>query len=123
MSLADLLLQQTQHPEPALAVLDEGMNKLGMIPQLQQRAIELERQAERHAKARQRLLSLQAMLGESPRWQVDLAELYLQDQKTDAAHALLDQARNRLLKLRKTPSRLAVLQRIDELLTTDNRSK
>ena len=59
----------------ALRMLDQGMDRLGIIPQLQRYAIELERQRENIKGAIARLETLKPALGDSPDWKVELAIL------------------------------------------------
>jgi Tfp pilus assembly protein PilF len=99
----------------ALQVLDGGNEKLGLTPQLQQHAIQLELRRGRTDLAIARLQTLEPMLGESPDWKVQMAELQLQAGDKDAANKLLEAADQQLATLRKTPARITLQARIDEL--------
>ncbi len=55
------------------------------------------------------------MLGDSPDWKVEMAELQLQAGNKDAADTMLQAADQQLDTLRKTPARVALKERIDEL--------
>ena len=99
----------------ALDVLDDGNTKLGLTPQLQQHAIQLELRRGRTDLAIARLQTLEPMLGESPDWKVQMAELQLQAGDKDAANKLLEAADQQLATLRKTPARITLQARIDEL--------
>lgn len=104
--------------DEALVILDEGNRKLGITPQLQRYAIELELARMQPAKAVERLRALEPMLGESPDWKVDMAELLLQMGQTEQAVALLDTASLQLDGLRKTPARMVLRDRIELLRPT-----
>ena len=101
--------------EEALTVLDEGNRKLGITPQLQYRAIDLEKARNRPDLAIKRMGELQDVLGDSPDWKVGLAELYLDAQQSSRAEALLDEAESQLASLRRTPARLTLQERISRL--------
>lgn len=103
--------------EQALVLLDEGIIQLGLTPTLQQYAIELELGRGRTDLAIGRLETLEPMLGKSPDWKVDMAELRLQNGEQAAARALLTEASNQLDTLRITPARLALRERIVEMST------
>ncbi len=99
--------------DEALAVLDEGNARLGVTPQLQQRAIALELARNRTADAVARMQTLQPELGGSPGWKVGMAELYLADGRPDQAVLLLDAAEAQLGTSRPTPARLATRRSLD----------
>jgi len=101
--------------DEALAVLDEGNARLGVTPQLQQRAIELELARNRTADAVARMQTLQPELGGSPEWKVGMAELYLADGRPDLVAPLLDAAEAQLGTSRPTPARLATRRSLDAL--------
>lgn len=102
---------------PALDILDSGNAKLGLTPQLQQYAIQLELQRNRVDLAVERMRSLQPMLGESPEWKVEMAELYIQAGQAEQASSLLNDAARQLETLRRTPARLELRKRITVLET------
>jgi thioredoxin-like negative regulator of GroEL len=52
------------------------------------------------------------MLGKSPDWKVEMAELRLLSGEKEAARQLLQQASAQLDSLRKTPARIALQERI-----------
>lgn len=113
VSVAGML--ETKGPEGiarALAILDSGNAKLGITPQLQQYAIRLELQRGRADLAIERLGTLKPMLGDSPEWKVEMAELQLQTGQEEAAGQLLMEATKQLDSLRKTPARHALRERI-----------
>jgi tetratricopeptide (TPR) repeat protein len=102
---------------PALALLDSGNAKLGLTPQLQQYAIQLELRRKRADLAMARLLTLEPMLGQSPEWKVEMAELCIQTGQTEQASRLLSDAARQLESLRRTPARIELLERITRLKT------
>ena len=119
ISAAQLLVStRTQGVSPALALLDSGIDKLGVIPQLQAEAIRLERSRGRLDLAIARHLALQPQLGDSPNWKVEMASLRLESDETDKARELLDDAAAQLQVLRKTPARQALGERITKLYPT-----
>ena len=101
--------------EGALAILDAGIEKLGLNPQLQHRAIELELAHQRPDRALERGDALRAILGESPEWKADMAELYLANGAKPEARRMLEDAKSQLDGLRKTPARLQLRERIAAL--------
>lgn len=99
----------------ALALLDRGMERLGVVPQLQRPAVELELRRGREARALDRLRSLEPALGESPGWKVEVAELLLRMKRTAEARAFLAAASAQIAALRETPARRALAARIATL--------
>lgn len=99
----------------AIKILDEGMRQVGLTPPLQRYAIKLELQQQHTANAIARLDSLKPMLGNSPDWKTDMGELLLLESKNTQARRLFDAASMQLLQLRKTPARLKLLQKIQNL--------
>jgi predicted Zn-dependent protease len=123
LAAARLLAAQPQAGAvPALELLDQGMARLGLQPQLQRYAVTLELQRGNLPQALGRWQALGVMLGHSPQWQVEMAELLLIAERADEATSLLDQARAQLNELRPTPARLKLQDRIEQLrprYTTD----
>jgi tetratricopeptide (TPR) repeat protein len=101
--------------EQALAILDEGNRKLGITPQLQYLASQLELRAGRPGMAVQRMSSLEPTLGKSARWKVDMVELMLQAGEREQAVDMLGAASRQLQKSRRTPAQLETLKRISSL--------
>lgn len=99
----------------ALAMLDRGMARLGVIPQLQQYAIELELRGGHHDRALDRLESLEEILGDGPDWHVQMAELLIRTEKVRQARRHLRRASRSLRALRETPARRALSERIGAL--------
>jgi tetratricopeptide (TPR) repeat protein len=104
--------------DQALVIIDQGNTKLGITPQLQHYAIQLELRRKRPDKAVERMRGLQPMLGESPDWKVGMGELMLQVGQPEQAGALLDAALLQLDTLRKTPARLELREKIHRLSAT-----
>ncbi len=99
--------------DQALEIIDQGNEKLGITPQLQQYAIKLELARKQPDKAIERLRTLEPILGKSPGWKVDMGELMLQVGQPERAAALFEEASLQLDTLRKTPARLKLRARID----------
>ena len=110
------MLHDMQQTGQALQLLDQGMEKIGLTPQLQRRAIELELERDQLSNAIARQDSLRSPLNANPLWKLQMAELLLQDKRDKAARKLAREAENELLQLRPTPARLQQLQRARELL-------
>jgi len=113
-SAARVLAEQgnTKDTDRALAILDKGIVRLGMIPQLQQFAIELELREGRTTRALERLEMLEPSLGEGPEWKVEKSELLLKLDRTNEAQELLESAATQLTQLRQTPARRDLAKRI-----------
>lgn len=117
-SAAALLLSSmpTEGEEPALALLDEGMSRLGLIPQLQQQAIALELRRGRTDRALARQRALEPVLGDSPDWKVDMGELLLQSGNKAEAERQFRLAVEQLETLRPTPARRALRDKAQQRL-------
>ena len=110
------MLHDMQQTQQALQLLDKGMEKIGLTPQLQRRAIELELERDQVSNAIARHDSLRSTLNENPLWKLQMAELLLQDNRNEEARKMAQQAETELLALRPTPARLQQLQRSRQLL-------
>lgn len=99
----------------ALEMLDQGMVRLGVIPQLQNYAIELELERKNTGNAIERLKTLEPTLGTSPDWKVSMGELLLLAGQPAQASALFDEATAQLKKLRSTVARQRVLEKLEDL--------
>jgi DNA-binding SARP family transcriptional activator len=116
VSVATMLAESGESGiDEALAILDAGIAKLGLNPQLQHHAIELELTRQRPDRALARGEALRPILGESPEWKVDMAELYLRNGEKTQANRMLKDAKTQVQSLRKTPARLRLRERITEL--------
>ena len=116
LSAAELLAAQPDEGLPAaLALLDRGIRALGVIPQLQQRAIAYERARGDSAAALRRLDTLADPLGRNPEWRTERAELLLALGRRDEAARELEDATAALAALKRTPARAALLVRAQSL--------
>jgi tetratricopeptide (TPR) repeat protein len=109
------MLEEQRRYEQALAILDQGQATLGVVPQLQRQAIALERARGQPELALARLQALGPMLGESPAWRLDMAELQLEIGHRDSAAAMIQAAREALAQQRATPARLELQERAEAL--------
>lgn len=98
----------------ALATLDHGLEKLGMVPQLQAQAIALELERGEVVNAIARQETLRAPLQESPSWQLQMAELLLLADRPQEAADLVAAAQAELAKLRPTPARRQMQQEAEQ---------
>ena len=114
LAAADMLEEMGQ-TDTALAILDQGMEKLGLTPQLQRRAITLELQRQQSDRAIARLETLREPLQESPSWKIEMAQLLLLQQRRLEADEFLRKAHDELTVLRPTPARIELLQRVETL--------
>lgn len=118
VSAAKMLSDQNQAQgiTAALAVLDQGMDQLGLTPQLQHYAIELELRRKQTEAAIARLASLEPVLGQSPEWKVRMGELLLAEGETDLAEAQFKAALSLLETLKKTPAHQRLNERAAALI-------
>jgi predicted Zn-dependent protease len=98
-----------------LAILDEGISKLGLNPQLQRYAIALELRLNDTEDALDRWYRLKDQLGGTPEWGIALARLLILDGKIDEARLALQAAKERLVRLRQTPARKLAGENISRL--------
>ena len=116
ISVAKLLAAEGETGvEAAITMLGRGMERLGVIPQLQQYAIALELERKNTEAAIDRLEALEPVLGESPDWKVDMGELLMLAGRRAEAGQLFDQAFAQLETLRKTAARQRVLEKLQKL--------
>lgn len=116
--LAQLLAQHRSH-EQAIALLERRMAQVGVVPQLQQLAIELDTSAQRYESAIRRLHTMAAFSQSSPKWQLNLAELHWANGNRDAAAEYLAHAQQLLSRARQTRASqrlLADAQRLEEAM-------
>lgn len=114
LAAADVL-QEMRDTDQAIALLDQGMARLGTIPTLQHRAIELVLEQGRTDEAIARLESLRTALRESPAWKLQMTELLLQDGRYGDARILLAAVETDLGGRRSTPANRAMLEQAREL--------
>ena len=98
-----------------LAILDEGISKLGLNPQLQRYAVALELRLNDTEDALDRWYRLKDQLGGTPEWGIALARLLILDGKIDEARLALQTAKGRLVRLRQTPARKLAGENISRL--------
>jgi predicted Zn-dependent protease len=115
VSAARLLEEGEAGSDAALRMLDRGMERLGVIAQLQRPAIDLERRRGRVDSAIDRLMTLEPALGRSPDWKVDMAELLLASGRRDEALTRIGEASRQLDGLRQTAARRALRGRLEAL--------
>ena len=104
--------------QKALNLIDEANLKLGLMPQLQRYAIDLEIQRNAPIKAIERLQTLKPMLGKSPEWKVEMGELLLNLGRNDEAKQYFREAAEQLDTLRPTPARQHLLLKAESHLKT-----
>jgi tetratricopeptide (TPR) repeat protein len=112
---AATMLDEMGKTDEAFKVLDAGLDKIGLTPQLQRHAIKLELENQRPENAIIRLETLRKPLKENPGWKVDMAELLLLVNRRAEAENLLTEAATELGELRPTPARLALIERAGRL--------
>ena len=89
----------------ALALLDEAINELGLNPQLQRFAMELELRRGGTESALDRWCSLKDQLGKTPEWGITLARILILAGRYDQARLAVQASKARLVLLRQTPAR------------------
>jgi tetratricopeptide (TPR) repeat protein len=99
--------------EDALALLDQGMLRLGLIPQLQTYAVTLELRHGDTKAAISRHLSLRSLLNNSPDWKADIARLYTLHNQPELALDYYHQAQLQLSDLRPTLARQNLAIRVE----------
>jgi tetratricopeptide (TPR) repeat protein len=104
------MLQELHETGRAIKLLDQGLDKLGINPQLQRRAIELAVAQGQIADAITRLESLRLPLRDSPAWKLEMVTLLMLDKSIADARQLLTTLEVELGERRPTPARLAMLQ-------------
>ena len=105
---AATMLEASGRLDDALAVLDQGLEQLGLVPQLQRQAIALELGAGRLPAAIARQETLRIPLRDSARWKLERVDLLLQANRQAEAGALLAAASEQLAGQRDTPARRAL---------------
>jgi len=111
---ADLLLTLDKGGvEAALTLLDEGMQRLGGLGQLQEKAIEIQLAQENYADAIARMQALGKERKFNPFWRVDLAEMFIKSGDVSAARQALDVAAEELSGVKQRAAVKALLGRIE----------
>lgn len=101
--------------DAAIELIDQGIERIGLNPQLQRYAVDLELKRNKIDNAIKRFKSLQLLLNDSPVWKVRMAEIFIKARKVNQAKKLLATAKDQLTKLKPTPARLELLSRISKL--------
>ncbi|MDP4918396.1 MAG: hypothetical protein NWR12_11825 [Haliea sp.] len=109
------MLVEAGRTEDAIAVLDQGLQQLGMVPQLQRQALNLELASGRPAAAVARQETLRSALRDSASWKLHMVDLLLQAGRQADARALLTLAQEQLTQQRDTPSRKTLEERAGQL--------
>jgi Tfp pilus assembly protein PilF len=112
---ASRLYEELDEPVGGLAILDGGIDRLGMNPQLQRRAIEIELTLGHTGAAVKRWQSCRDVLKASVPWQVEMARLLIFDDQAGPAGELLRVAEKELKELRPTPARIKIGEEIRSL--------
>jgi len=99
----------------ALALLDMAISKLGLNPQLQRYAMQLELRRDDTEGALDRWYSLKDQLGGTPEWGITLARVLILADSIDEARLAVQAAKDRLISLRQTPARKAAGETIAHL--------
>ena len=99
----------------ALNLLDQAMRQLGMLPQLQRFATELEVQRTNFSGAIARWETLEKVLGRSPDWMLETARLYKAVGENDAARQMLAELRVSLAKIKPTPANQRLIRELQQL--------
>jgi tetratricopeptide (TPR) repeat protein len=105
LAAAKLMVTNDGGIEEALILLDGGMLRLGVIPQLQSYAVTLELRRGHTEAAINRNLSLRLILNDSPDWKVETAHMYTLHNQPDVALDYYRQAQLQLSYLRPTRAR------------------
>ena len=109
-----LTLSQPDRTEEAIAILDQGISRIGVVPQLQNRAIELELKRGKTdlAITRQQTLSNGNAGVKNPHWLTAMAKLLISAGRENEARQHLLEAEALLKSLRKNPARHQLLAEV-----------
>lgn len=112
---ASKLAEEIGAPGRGLGILDAGIARLGVVPQLQRRAVEMELGLGNTAGAVARWASCREVLRDSVDWKIEMARLYAVDGDKQQAEVLLAEAQTQLAGLRPTPARERASESIQRL--------
>lgn len=115
LAVAKLKALDERRLEEALALLDLGIDQLGLIPQLQTYAVGLELRLGRTAAAIERQGSLRHILQESPDWKVEIGRLHDLNGQPEIALGYYQRAQTQLSDLRPTTARTDLASRLEVL--------
>lgn len=104
--------------DEALALIDQRITQVGAIPQLQQYAIQLDRQRCHSSAVIERLLTLDERTKLSAAWHVDMAEQWYFSGLPTKAQAHRTMAMELLAKSRPTPAAKKLHDRLSQLALT-----
>jgi tetratricopeptide (TPR) repeat protein len=116
--LAAARLQVEKSPDdygPALQLIDQAIRRLGLIPQLQRYATDLEIHRRNFAAAIERWDSAELALGSSPEWKFKAARIHTQAGQFVRAQQLILLLKDQLRELKPTPARQQLWQEIGVL--------
>lgn len=99
----------------ALVLLDMAISKLGLNPQLQRYAMQLELRRDDTDRALDRWYSLKDQLGGTPEWGITLARVLILADSIDEARLAVQAVKEQLISLRQTPARKAAGETIARL--------
>jgi predicted Zn-dependent protease len=99
----------------ALALLDMAITRLGLNPQLQRYAMQLELRRDDTKGALDRWYSLEDQLGGTPEWGMTLARVLILADSFDEARLVVQAVKDLLISLRQTPARKAAGEAIARL--------
>lgn len=99
----------------AIKVLDAGISKIGLNPQLQRYAMKLELDRGEELNAMNRWYSLKHQLGDTPQYKITLVQLLILTHKIEEAKQITHLLRNQLSELKKTPANKALAKELVEL--------
>jgi len=92
----------------AIELLDAGIKKIGLTPQLQRYAMQLELKREQKENAITRWQSLEDQLGNTLQYKITLARLLILANKINEAKTILVLAKLQLSNMRSTPARISL---------------
>ena len=99
----------------ALNLLDQAMQRIGILPQLQRFATELEVRRTNFTGAIARWKTLEKTLGRSPDWMLETVRLYKAVGKNDAAQQMLAELKASLAKIKPTPANRRLIRELQQL--------
>ena len=101
--------------DAALSVIDAGIDRLGVTPQLQLMAIELELERGRFDTAIERQRRLATATGESPQWHLQMATLLVKAERRIEATLELEAANDKIKQRRRTASLIQLENEAEQL--------
>jgi tetratricopeptide (TPR) repeat protein len=111
LDVAKLVLKISNY-HGALKIIDQGLIRLGLNPQLQQYAVDLSRSQGDIEQALIRHQSLQNIMKSNPSWYIRKAELLIVSQKRKDAESMLKQAEYLLAQRKNTQSTTELIRHV-----------